>query len=64
MKPITRPSRLYFRGTLGINFSHKLQIAITEQPWYVRIQQGALDNLPFIGTRFPGASKDSMAAAS
>lgn len=45
--------QLYFRGTLGINFTHNLQLAITEQPWYVRIQQGALDNLPFIGTRFP-----------
>ena len=46
--------QIYFRGTLGINFTHKLQFAITEQPWYVRIQQGALDNLPFIGNRFPG----------
>ncbi len=46
--------QIYFRGTLGINISHKFQIAITEQPWYVRIQQGALDNLPFIGNRFPG----------
>jgi len=45
--------QLYFRGTLGINFTHNLQLAITEQPWYMRIQQGALDNLPFIGTRFP-----------
>ncbi len=45
--------QLYFRGTLGINFTHNLQLALTEQPWYVRIQQGALDNLPFIGTRFP-----------
>jgi len=45
--------QLYFRGTLGINFTHNLQLAITEQPWYMRIQQGALDNLPFIGTRLP-----------
>ena len=45
--------QLYFRGTLGINFTHDFQVSITEQPWYVRIQQGALDNLPFIGNRFP-----------
>jgi Omp85 superfamily domain len=45
--------QLYFSGTLGINFTHQLQLAVTEQPWYVRIQRGALDNLPFIGTRFP-----------
>jgi hypothetical protein len=45
--------QLYFRATLGINFTHEIQLAITEQPWYVRIQQGALDNLPFIGTSFP-----------
>jgi Omp85 superfamily domain len=46
--------QLYFRGTLGINFTHQIQLALTEQPWYVRIQDGALDNLPFIGNRFPG----------
>ena len=46
--------QLYFRGTLGINFTHQIQLAISEQPWYVRIQQGALDNLPFIGKTFPG----------
>ncbi len=46
--------QLYFRGTLGINFTHQLQLAITEQPWHMRIHQGALDNLPFIGRRFPG----------
>src|SRR5215472_12869538 len=45
--------QLYFRATLGINITHQIQLAITEQPWYVRIQQGALDNLPFIGVRFP-----------
>src|SRR5271163_2936587 len=46
--------QVYFRGTLGLNITHEFQVAITEQPWYVRIQQGALDNLPFIGTSFPG----------
>jgi hypothetical protein len=46
--------QVYFRGTLGLNITHEFQVAITEQPWYVRIQHGALDNLPFIGTSFPG----------
>lgn len=46
--------QIYFRGTLGLNITHQLQVAITEQPWYVRIQEGALDNLPYIGTLYPG----------
>jgi len=45
--------QLYFRATLGINFTQQLQLAITEQPWYVRIHEGALDNLPQIDSRFP-----------
>ncbi len=45
--------QVYFRATLGINFSQKLQLAITEQPWFVRIHTGALDNLPSIQNQYP-----------
>jgi hypothetical protein len=45
--------QLYFRATLGINLSQKFQVAITEQPWFVRIHSGALDNLPSTQNRYP-----------
>jgi hypothetical protein len=45
--------QFYVRGTLGLNLTHDFQVAVTEEPWYVRIKEGALDNLPFIGTRYP-----------
>jgi Omp85 superfamily domain len=45
--------QLYFQGAFGINFTHELQLTLIEKPWYVRILPGALDNLPYIGYRFP-----------
>ncbi len=45
--------QVYGDVRLSYNFSPELQLTLWEKPRYVRIQHGALDNLPFIGTLFP-----------
>lgn len=45
--------QLYVRAKLGINFTHELQFALIEKPWRVRIQPGALTNLPYTANAFP-----------
>ena len=45
--------QLYGEATLGLNLSKEFQIALQERPRYVRIQRGALSDLPYIGTLFP-----------
>lgn len=46
--------QVYGQATLGINITHDLQIGLVEKPWRVRILPGALNNIPFIGTMYPG----------
>ncbi len=45
--------QLYFDAILGFNITPHLQIALREQPRFVRIYRGAIGNLPYTGTRFP-----------
>jgi Omp85 superfamily domain len=45
--------QLYALGNLGLNITPNLQIALIERPRYIRIFNGALSTLPFIGKKYP-----------
>jgi len=45
--------QVYFEGTLGYNFTPRLQVALVERPRYVRLFNGAFDSLPSIFKQFP-----------
>ncbi len=45
--------QLYFEGTLGYNITPRLQVALFERPRYVRIFNGAFNNIPSIFKLFP-----------
>jgi len=46
--------QVYGFGALSLNITKELQIALVEKPRYVRISQGALSTMPFIGKLYPG----------
>ncbi len=45
--------QLYFRALFGWNITPNLQLAAVIRPRYVRIQNGAFNSIPQIGTLFP-----------
>lgn len=45
--------QLYGEAILGLNFSEKWQLSMTERPRYVRIQEGGFTSVPSIFTQFP-----------
>ena len=45
--------QVYFRGLLGWNITHNMQLAAVTRPRYLRVQNGAFTTLPQIFTLFP-----------
>jgi hypothetical protein len=45
--------QVYAEGSIGLNITPELQIALSGRPRRVRILHGALKKLPFIGKEFP-----------
>jgi hypothetical protein len=45
--------QVYYRGLLGWNIMHNLQLAAVTRPRYLRVQTGAFTTLPQIFTLFP-----------
>jgi len=45
--------QVYGEAILGLNFSKKLQLSMTERPRYVRIQDGGFTSVPSIFSQFP-----------
>lgn len=45
--------QVYLEGTFGYNITPRLQVALFERPRYLRIFNGAFENLPEISKEFP-----------